>query len=788
MSLSEQARTRAALVGTALVVPLLFFHRAAFSEEIFISRDILRVYYPLRKYWVERVSQLQFPDWYPYDGLGQPYAGMPISGTFHPANLLYLLLPLGTALKAVTLLSYVAALGGTYLFARSWNLGRGPALLSGLSYALCGYMVGISNNLLYLMAAATFPWALWGAERFLRQPSPGRAAAAALPLCLVLLGGDPQSFAVCNGLLLVLALLRPGQGRGARALPWAALLIVLGALLSAVQIVPTLHVLGQAHPSAATLDVATRFSFHPLRLGELVLGPLFVDPEVGAVSSPGLADQVLDSGMGTLWVDSVHLGATACLLLLGALWAHRRQPRVWWVAGLALFFLLLSMGRALPLYGWLYRWLPLWGSFRYPEKLLPYFLFPCALGAGAGLEALEREPSLRRRLGLAGLGLAALCGGLALAEGWGGLFSRGVVGSRWATPDPAVLELIHGNVVRMSLLTAGTFLLSSLVLLGVERSGPRVGLLAAMQLGVLYLSNQATYHVTYPDVLEQTPGLVEQLHQHAPDTGAGRARTVNGVRHISPPEIPGLGPMDVASLYLSAALEPDIPALWNLESATPYLPAASQRYADLYTSLPFDTWWNHFAGLFDVRYLTVDGRTFQQMGAPREQVVSVDRSMGLVLLQHPKALPRAYLAPLVCVPDARSARAHLLSASFQPGREAVIECAGLEDPPLPASGEPGQVTFLRYEPEHVELDVKAPGPEVLVLNDAWYSGWSATLDGEPVPVLPANVAVRGVRVPAGAHRVVFSYRTPGRFAGVAVSLGTLVLLVLATLGLRRTTP
>jgi hypothetical protein len=34
--------------------------------------------------------------------------------------------------------------------------------------------------------------------------------------------------------------------------------------------------------------------------------------------------------------------------------------------------------------------------------------------------------------------------------------------------------------------------------------------------------------------------------------------------------------------------------------------------------------------------------------------------------------------------------------------------------------------------------------------------------------------------------VVFSYRTPGRFAGVAVSLGTLVLLGLATLGFHRT--
>ena len=197
MPLSQQARTRLAVVAAAVALPLLYFHRAAFTDKVFASRDILRVYYPLKQYWAERVSQLQFPDWYPYNALGQPYPGMLISGAFHPANLLYLVLPLGTALKLITLLSYMAALGGTYLFARLWGLSQSAALFSGLTYALCGYMVGISNNLLYLMAASTFPWALWGAERFLRTPSPARATVAALLLCLVLFSGDSQSFAVC---------------------------------------------------------------------------------------------------------------------------------------------------------------------------------------------------------------------------------------------------------------------------------------------------------------------------------------------------------------------------------------------------------------------------------------------------------------------------------------------------------------------------------------------------------------------------------------------------------------
>ena len=786
MSPAPRSPGRLALTALTVLTPLLFFHRATFSEKVFIARDILRVYYPLKKYWAERVSQLQFPDWYPYDGLGEPFTGMVISGAFHPTNLLYLVLPLGTALKAVMLLSYVAALGGTYRFARLWRMSREAALLAGFTYALGGYMVDISNNQLYLTAAATFPWALWGAERFLRRPTVGRATAAALLLCLVLLSGDPQSFAVCNALVLMLALLGPGEMRGPRALPRAGVLIGLGALLSAVQLIPALNVLHEGAPNAGTLAIATTFSLHPLRLLELPLGPLFSDPEVGAVSSPVLANAVFDSGAGTLWVSSIHLGVVAVLFVLAALRAHRRERLTWQVAGLVLTLLLLTLGRALPFYRWLYEWLPLWRSFRYPEKLLPYFLFPCAIAAGLGLEATQREESLRRWTLRCGLGLAALAVLLALTESGFQVFSRGVVGALWRQPEEYVLDYIQGNVVGLSLLTAGAALLASAVLAGVDKPGLRAGLLVGVQLGSLYLANEDTYHVSYADVLEQPVAMVDLLLRRDPDTGAGRPRVLSAAEGLVPADVPGVSPLDSAFLTLTAALLPDTPGLWHLESASPYLPAVSRRYDSV---LPRSlSGWERLGGIFHVGYTAVNARTFR---GPEERVVTRDELLGLALLRAPSLLPRAYLASALCVPDEETARQRLLAGTFEPGRQVLLECPVPEAPeaPLPRE-ETGGVTFLRYEPEHVELEVKTARPAVLVLNDGWYRGWSATLDGQPVPVLPAQVAVRGVRVPGGTHRVAFHYTTPGRTLSLVLSLGTLGLLGLATLleGLRRRPP
>ena len=59
----------------------------------------------------------------------------------------------------------------------------------------------------------------------------------------------------------------------------------------------------------------------------------------------------------------------------------------------------------------------------------------------------------------------------------------------------------------------------------------------------------------------------------------------------------------------------------------------------------------------------------------------------------------------------------------------------------------------------------------------------AEVDGRPAPILPANYAVRGVPLRAGAHTVVFAYRTPGLVYGAwtsAVALG--LALVVTALG------
>jgi len=68
------------------------------------------------------------------------------------------------------------------------------------------------------------------------------------------------------------------------------------------------------------------------------------------------------------------------------------------------------------------------------------------------------------------------------------------------------------------------------------------------------------------------------------------------------------------------------------------------------------------------------------------------------------------------------------------------------------------VEFLEYGRQKVALRVSLPEEGILVLNDKYDSAWTVRVDGEKSELLRCNYIMRGVRVPAGEHSVVFSYR------------------------------
>jgi len=90
--------------------------------------------------------------------------------------------------------------------------------------------------------------------------------------------------------------------------------------------------------------------------------------------------------------------------------------------------------------------------------------------------------------------------------------------------------------------------------------------------------------------------------------------------------------------------------------------------------------------------------------------------------------------------------------------------------------EAGQAELEEYTAEQVTINVDSEKNAWLVLTDAYYPGWEATVDGQRASILPVNGMFRAVAIPAGASNVVFTYRSVPLQRGMIISLLTLVLV------------
>ena len=88
----------------------------------------------------------------------------------------------------------------------------------------------------------------------------------------------------------------------------------------------------------------------------------------------------------------------------------------------------------------------------------------------------------------------------------------------------------------------------------------------------------------------------------------------------------------------------------------------------------------------------------------------------------------------------------------------------------------GTVRTVHYEPNSLELEVNNGTESSLELAEAYYPGWNAWVDGQPVGVRLSRGAFRAVSVPAGTHRVRMEFRPRILGIGAAVSVLTFVFL------------
>jgi hypothetical protein len=183
--------------------------------------------------------------------------------------------------------------------------------------------------------------------------------------------------------------------------------------------------------------------------------------------------------------------------------------------------------------------------------------------------------------------------------------------------------------------------------------------------------------------------------------------------------------------------------------------------------------------------------TFQSLTLGRYRLV---HSGDVKVYENLDVLPRAFVVPeAVTAADDAEARALLATSTFDPKMAVILTADGGQRTAdggrqsadsgrqSADSGQRssvggqrssvgGQLTpaiIHEYLPERIRLS--AAGPGYLLLTDAFYPGWTATVDGAPATILRANILFRAVWLPQGRHEIEFRYAPPSVTLGLWIS-------------------
>jgi hypothetical protein len=741
------------LVVIGAVLAPLAVHWAAGRTLVWFDTQML--YAPQRWLVDEALRDLRLPLWNPYMGAGMPFLADSIHGVLHPVSILTAWLASGRSAD-VLIAGHVACAGlGAALLARDLGASRAGGALAAVVYAGSGFVLSMAGNLVFLAGAGSLPFCLAGLRRFSAEPRAGSLALAALGAAVLALSGDAQALMIGGVLGLALALEAGGWRGAARAVAAGT----LGLLVAAVQLLPTaVHLPRTVRGGEGWIRAPLVWALEPWRLAELALPGLswgpdpFLDQVYAALAGPGRWPE------GTLpspFAPSVFIGVLP--LALAALGARQgRRGRLLGV--LALGLLWIALGPLLGADAVLGR-LPIWRSFRYAEKLVGPATLALALLAGLGLDAVA-EGRVRGRT------LLALAAGLAAGAVGSGLLSASRL-------PPEVGALAEARVLRGGCHLAGALAALGGWLLARGRLGPasaRVALvvvawggLAAASPAALRPGDPASrLRASGPALEGEAPGpRIVTAYTHPPlfaapgqewSDQAGREQAALGYAAYNVRA-------RYDSLTVNAAMFPTRRALVE-EAFSLRWPLAARRYAVTHVLVdqPADAWQG------TLRALATRGA--ERLGAT---------AGGAELWKVPHRAWADFPAEVRAVPDERAAIAGLAR-----GDGAVqVETAGA------VQGGSGRVLSVTRGLEALRVEAQAPADATLVVADAWWPGWEATLDGSPVAILPADVLVRAVRWPAGRHVLEMRYRPAEVRHGIWLSALGLAALAGGMVALRR---
>lgn len=121
-------------------------------------------------------------------------------------------------------------------------------------------------------------------------------------------------------------------------------------------------------------------------------------------------------------------------------------------------------------------------------------------------------------------------------------------------------------------------------------------------------------------------------------------------------------------------------------------------------------------------------------------------------------------------------------SNFNPKTSAIVDTRFSDYLGNQTTFAPAKLKLTSYDPKYMEYSFEG-GDAFVVFSEIYYEGsgndWQAYLDGAPIDHIRVNYTLRGIKVPAGKHEIVFEFKPDSYYTGKKVNMaGSAILLLL----------
>ncbi|MBI2404556.1 YfhO family protein [Candidatus Gottesmanbacteria bacterium] len=738
-----------------------------------IGFDGVRNIYPHRRLITDLLQKGELPLWNPYNFAGNFLLAQYDPAVFHPMTWVFLLLPTINAWSIIVFLTPIFATIGMYGFLRTLGLSKSARLFGSLVFAFSGFMiVWWEETYVVSYTALSLPYILWAIESFRQRPRRITWVILVLLLTISIVSGWFQ-FTFYGWLFAATFFLIRKPSR--KVIVMAACAAGVAGMIAGIHLVPGLETMMQS--ARTSTDAKYLFDLYLLPFSRLLT---LLAPDYWG--NPGTYNYF---GKGFFYERVMFFGIAPLIFVLYQLFnwrKHTPEERFFAIA----FVVTLSLGFSLPT-SWFFLY-----TLKLPfiSVIIPSRIFFLTTVCASVLTARAAE-HFSKKLGIWPLLFATLIPILGIIAGWGfAVYAKHQV-AIVLTKDGDFIQYATISFRNMILPTAITVLVAMTMWLGtlVKKFRPTafVMLMGISIMGAVFFANKYLYFSDPNLLFPQTP-IVTKLQQISgfdrfwtPEHGYMESNFQTEFRLFSPEGYDSFFIRRYGELLDAAKhkgkLQKDIPRADATITST-----------DTFTDILNDPYRVKLLQLLGVKYIARKNVAERDgpvdiYADPRLRLVWTDQVYQI--FEYMEAFPRTFLTTdFITEKNPQTILDRMFSTETNLRKTVILE----EEPEGITKSTEKQMlsaTITNYSPNRVTVNTSASSSAILFLSDNAYPGWVARIDGHLSKVYRADYTFRGVVVPKGEHRVVFSFEPPSVVVGAILTLAGIIGLVILAIRIRK---